>query len=47
VGKQVGIHLVLQVRDRRSRLLVHRRDAHPAHKSFTRPREMAMPWRFN
>jgi hypothetical protein len=34
VTKQVGIDLVLKVRNRRSGLLVHRRDAHLAHQAF-------------
>ena len=34
VTKQVGIDLVLKVRNRRSGLLVHRRDAHLAHQAL-------------
>ena len=34
VAKQVEIDLVLQARNRRSWLLVHRRNAHPAHQAF-------------
>ena len=34
VAKQVGVHLVLKVRNRRSRLLVNRRNAHLAHQAL-------------